>query len=174
MGKYGMSETDKVRDVLAKFCVGNGLDLGFGGSAILPTAITVDMIGGAYTNFNDDVQNLQGDARDLYWFQNNVLDYVYSSALLEDFPPEDTLWVMKEWLRVLKVGGNLVLYLPDEKAYQDWYEKAGEVANPGHQNHDLNLEWFKKHIVSKLNVEIIHENPLSGGYMFEIVLRRLA
>ena len=172
MGKYGLSETDKVRDVLSRFCKGDGLDLGFGGSAIMPTAITVDMEHGPYTNLNGDPQHLHGDARDLYWFQNDSLDYVYSSALLEDFEPHSMLSVLKEWLRVIRPGGNLILYLPDEQAYQNYCASIGEVSNPGHQNPDLNLEWFKENMVAHLDVEVIHQEKLSGEYMFEIVLRK--
>lgn len=171
MGKYGVSETDKVREKLKDYCKGDGLDLGYGGSAILPTAITVDMPQ-PYTNFNDDPQNLHGDARDLYWFRDDVLDYVYSSALLEDFPPHTMLDVTKEWLRVVKPCGNLVLYLPNEQVYRKFCLDRGAEPNPGHQNPDLSLEWFKKNIVEYLDVDVIHENPDSGEYMFEIVLRK--
>jgi predicted SAM-dependent methyltransferase len=173
MGKYGMSETDKVRGVLSRFCKGDGVDLGYGGSTIMPTAITVDMEHGPYTNLNDDPQHLHGDARDLYWFQNGVLDYVYSSALLEDFEPHTMLGVLKEWLRVLKVGGNLILYLPDEQVYREFCASIGEPSNPGHQNPDLCLSWFKDNMVHYLeDVEVIHEEERSGDYMFEIVLRK--
>ena len=39
-------------------------------------------------------------AKDLYWFRDGVLDYVYSSHLLEDYV--DTEAVLREWLRVLR------------------------------------------------------------------------
>jgi predicted SAM-dependent methyltransferase len=80
------------------------------------------------------------------------------------------LVVLKEWLRVIRPGGNLILYLPDEQAYQNYCTSIGELPNPGHQNPDLNLEWFKEHMVAYLDVEIIHQEKLSGEYMFEIVL----
>ena len=38
-----MSETSKCRDRLAKYCIGNGLDIGHGGDPINDTAITLDM-----------------------------------------------------------------------------------------------------------------------------------
>ena len=102
MGKYGMSETDKVRDRLKNYCIGDGLDLGYGGSSISPTAINMDMPSGPYAVFDDDPQHLHGDARNLHWFKDGVLDYVYSSALLEDFEPSSMLDIVKEWLRVIK------------------------------------------------------------------------
>ena len=35
-----MSETSAARPVLSQFCQGFGIDIGFGGSAIIPTALT--------------------------------------------------------------------------------------------------------------------------------------
>jgi len=56
-----------------------------------------------------------GKAESLYWFRDGVLDFVYSSHLLEDYP--DTEAVLREWLRVLKPLGNLIIFCPDEQVY---------------------------------------------------------
>ena len=71
-----------------------------------------------------------------------------------------------------KAGGNLILYLPNEKVYQKFCADRNAVANPGHQNPDLSLDWFKENIIARLDVDVIHENPMSGDYMFEIVMRK--
>jgi len=47
--------------------------------------------------------------------ETEVLDFVYSSHLLEDF--NDTEGVLREWLRVLKLGRSFGLVLPDEQVY---------------------------------------------------------
>ena len=174
MGKYGMSETDVVRDSLAPFCTGMGIDIGFGGSSITPNAINLDTPQ-PYVSYDDDPQHLSGDGRNLYWFRDEVLDYVYSSHLLEDFPPSETSGIVEEWLRVLRVGGHLVLCLPNEPRFREHCDRTGQPYNPAHTNHVLDLEWFTKNIVSRLDgVEIVHENPKSGAYSFEVVLRKVA
>ena len=37
------SETSKHRDKIAPFCTGYGLDIGFGGDPVVPTAIRLDL-----------------------------------------------------------------------------------------------------------------------------------
>ncbi len=78
------SETSKVRKNLVKFCIGNGLDIGYGGDPILPTSICLDLPD-SYAKYKDYPQHLHGDAKNLVWFRDNVLDYIYSSHVLEDF-----------------------------------------------------------------------------------------
>src|SRR5215475_12871263 len=106
MNPVSGSETSAAADILAPYCEGMGLDLGFGGLPIKDSAITVDLK--PPYDWLKSPQHLTGDARRLYWFQDGVLDYVYSSHLLEDFPPRDTLGIVREWLRVLKVEGRLI------------------------------------------------------------------
>src|SRR3972149_2826407 len=106
-----MSETFRCRERLKKFCTGYGLDIGYGGDPIVPSAITVDLPK-PYAKVGECPLNLGGDAGNLRWFRDTVLDYVYSSHLLEDFPAYKTEAVLREWMRVLKPRGNLILYLP--------------------------------------------------------------
>lgn len=167
-----MSETVAARHLLQRFCEGDGLDLGFGGSAINNTAICVDQIN-PYTRVGNDPKHLTGDARNLYWFKANVLSYVYSSHLLEDFPPNETLQVVNEWLRVVKQNGRLILLLPDEPVFRHHCQTTGQSYNMAHQNHELTLEWFKQNIVSQLNVEIEYEQDKINVYSFAIVMKKL-
>ena len=94
---WSISETSRSRTTLAPFCEGYGVDLGFGGDPIAPHAIRVDLPR-PYTAVGDLSVQLGGDATDLVWFRDGVLDFVYSSHLLEDF--DDTERVLREWLRV--------------------------------------------------------------------------
>lgn len=134
-------ETSKCRERLKHFCIGCGLDLGYGGDPILPTAITVDLPT-PYAQVGNSPLHLKGDARNLYWFRDNVLDYVYSSHLLEDF--ENTYDVLKEWLRVIKPGGYLILYCPDEPTYKEHCRKTGQSYNYSHKIKNFGLECCKK------------------------------
>lgn len=168
----GPSETRGSRRRLTKFCQGNGLDLGFGGDPITRSAITLDLKP-RHAWVGEAPQNIAGDATDLKWFRDSTLDFIYSSHLLEDFPPEDTVKILTEWLRVIKPGGNLVLLLPDEPKYHQRCIDENLPYNKGHKNHDLTLEWFKQNIVPKFpHVEVVFEYPESGAYSFEIVLKK--
>lgn len=128
-----MSETSHVVELLRPYiekCMA-GIDLGYGGHSIHPRAITLDLEDNMrYGKVGNDPQNLIGTADDLYWFHDNALDYVYSSHLLEDFT--DTVKVLKEWIRVLKIGGLLILLLPDEIVYRDYCKQYGTEPNQGH------------------------------------------
>jgi predicted SAM-dependent methyltransferase len=171
---YQGSETSKARPRLSKFCRGNGIDLGYGGDPIVPSAITMDLPS-PYTKVGAHAQNLAGDARDLYWLKDNVLDYVYSSHLLEDFSSKETAAVLREWLRVIKVGGVLVLYGPDQQAYLACCREKGNVPNPGHKVDDYGLRYIKE--ILELNFRgqytIVHEIGLVDNYSFDLVVRKL-
>ena len=99
-----------------KYCNGKGLDIGFGGDLILP-----DTQGWDFEH---------GDAQYLKGIQDESFDFVYSSHTLEHvFEVETTL---KNWYRVLKPNGYLILYVP----HRDLYEKKKELPsrfNPTHQ-----------------------------------------
>lgn len=163
-----MSETTLARPSMSRWCVGYGLDIGFGGDKILPGAIGVDMPK-PYTKVGQDPVQLGGDARDLRWFRDGVLDYVYSSHLLEDF--EDTRTVLREWARVLRPGGHLVLYLPYEKAYRAHCDHLGQQRNAWHKHPDFDAGHVKR-CAEGLGLTPVHESGLVGEYSFELVFRK--
>jgi ubiquinone/menaquinone biosynthesis C-methylase UbiE len=165
-----LSETPKCRERLTKYCLGYGVDIGYGGDTIVPSAISVDLPV-PYTHVGDHPLNLGGDAKFLYWFESNVLDYVFSSHLLEDF--EDTENVLKEWIRVIKPGGYLVIFCPDEQIYREHCRKTGQSYNNAHKIQNFSLSYVKSILINKIgNIDVIHENPLIDEYSFEIVIRK--
>jgi SAM-dependent methyltransferase len=163
------------RERLAKFCVGNGADLGFGGAPITPNAICIDRPEGhperAVVPPPVPPTHLVGDVRDLYWFKDGVLDFLFSSHCLEDF--ESTTEVLREWLRVIKPGGHLVLFLPDQQKYVEHCKANGEPANSAHKIPDFSLEYVKKHLPG--GCEVVHELfPVPGNaYSFDLVVKKL-
>ena len=163
------SETALCRRRLKRFCKGNGLDLGYGGDPIVPDAITVDLPT-PYRNAGNAPLNIRGDATNLFWFKNAVLDYVYSSHLLEDFM--DTKSILKEWLRVLKSGGYLILYCPDEKKYRKHCKKTGQTYNQNHKIDDFSLEYVLGVLKEIGDFEIVHSNSQCEVYSFELVVRK--
>lgn len=97
------------------YCRGYGLDIGFGGDPINDLTIRMDLPN-PYAYTGDLPVQLSGDCCDLRWFQACVLDFVYSSHVLEDFDEHETEPLLREWTRVLQVGGFLILLLPDSDA----------------------------------------------------------
>jgi len=163
------SETSRCRSNLAKYCMGDGLDLGYGGEAINETAICVDMPR-KYCNYLDQPQHLHGDARNLHWFKDDVFDYVYSSHLLEDF--DDTESVLKEWVRVVKPGGKIILFLPDEQTYRKHCEKTNQPPNCMHKHDDFSLEYMERIILKIGGLEIEYKKYPVAKYSFELVFRK--
>lgn len=128
-----MSETSRHRAQTAPYCSGSGLDIGSSGDPVVPTAISVELCDEAAeiygTTRQDAIIQLRGDGRDLVWFRDGVLDFVYSSHLLEDFAN----WrdVLREWMRVVKPGGHLVLLVPEVSRW-DAALRRGQPPNPNH------------------------------------------
>jgi ubiquinone/menaquinone biosynthesis C-methylase UbiE len=113
---------------------------------------------------------LTGRAEDLYWFRDGVLDFVYASHLLEDY--RDTASVLREWLRVLKSGGRLVLFCPDEQIYRKHCTATGQAYNQQHVHADFSLE-FVKRILDRIGMtEVVHEIPLVDIYSWDLVCRK--
>jgi predicted SAM-dependent methyltransferase len=175
------SGTSNCRERLAKFCVGCGVDIGAGGDPITPSAIRVDLPV-SYSNVGQAPVQLTGDARNLTWFADNALDYVYSSHVLEDFYPIDP--VLEEWLRILKCGGNLVLYCPDQIRYEKYCRSRGEQPNPYHKDPHFNIDTVKLALSKIGQTKIIYEaRPflsdcdhlhLVDNYSWELVASKIA
>ncbi len=163
------SETAKVRESLRRYCVGDGLDVGFGGDPILPTAITMDLPT-PYAKYQSAPQHLHGDARSLRWFADGSMDYLYSSHLLEDF--EDPKAVLFEWLRVIRPGGRLVLFCPDEQTYRDYCASQGKPPNKHHHHADFGIDYIKRAIAGREDIVVEHELFPSCIYSFELVLMK--
>jgi predicted SAM-dependent methyltransferase len=163
------SETSKCRRRLAQYCIGNGVDLGFGGDAITNTAIRVDLPT-PYSRTAGQTVQLGGDCTNLLWFRDESLDYVYSSHLLEDF--EATEAVLREWLRVLRTGGLLVIYCPDEQAYQKHCEITGQYYNINHKHSDFSLAKVKSILAKLGQTNILYECALIDTYSWDLVLKK--
>lgn len=167
-----VSETAKARPRLSEFCTGSGLDIGFGGDPIVPWAITMDMEK-PYTQVGSKPQQLYGDCRVLP-FLSGSLDFIYSSHLIEDFYWDEIRLILKEWIRVLKPSGRLVLYQPDQQVYLEHCRRTGQGINLAHKEQDFSLSAFKRRILSAIPHQILTEfnEPQEGtGYSFGLALQ---
>jgi predicted SAM-dependent methyltransferase len=113
-----VSETSKHRALVIGYCHGNGLDLGSAGDPIKPEAIQVERED-HYCPYFDQKHppQLMGDASNLVWFRDGVLDFVYSSHLIEDYSSDEQRTVIREWCRVIKKGGHLVILAPEKERW---------------------------------------------------------
>lgn len=125
------NESAKIKWEIVQYTKGLGIDLGCGIEKLYQHWIGID---------NKKDEGLFGipikcdiqveSAERLPFFANTSLDFVFSSHLLEHIEPERVTGALREWMRVIKLKGYLVLYLPDE----DEYPKVGEKgANPDHK-----------------------------------------
>ena len=85
------------------FFSGRGIDIGCDRDPITPDAITHDKIYGF-------------DASDLSRYPNECFDFVYSSHCLEHLV--DPTLAVKEWWRVVKKGGHLIIVVPHFALYE--------------------------------------------------------
>jgi len=160
-----MSEVDKIRSIVQPYLSGDGVDLGFGGNPVNTTAICVDLKE-PYSNYGAS-RHLTGDARSLYWFKDGVLDYVFSSHLLEDFP--NTKEILVEWLRVIKIGGTIALYLPDERKYSRVLKETGGRYNAHHQIGNMSLAYMRG-LFSELGIIAVYEYVEQGDQMYGFLI----
>lgn len=91
----------------------------------------------------NDTADRKIDAQDLSEFRDGSANAIYASNLLEHFGCEDSLKVLEEWKRVLRMGGYLIIGLPDmEKVIQviaQWLSTKLDVLPPQRQHYHYML-----------------------------------
>jgi SAM-dependent methyltransferase len=103
-----LTETSKAKSrrqregFFEKYCVGRGLDIGHGGDKVLPDA--------------EGWEINSGDARIMAGVPDGIFDFVYSSHCLEHLT--DPAEGIRNWWRILKPGGYLIVVVPDEDLYE--------------------------------------------------------
>lgn len=135
LAKAEANEAPKVRFDIIRYTVGKGLDIGCGMEKVFPHAIGVD------SNIDERLFNKRAvgadvvieDAVNMPIFGSAFFDWVFSSHLLEHI--EDHKKALKEWWRLVKPGGYLILYLP----HKDLYPNIGDPwGNPDHKHDFVN------------------------------------
>lgn len=167
------SETSKHRDKIIKYCTGDGCDIGFGGDPITDAAVRIDFAT-PYASTGKAPVQLGGDCRNLKWFRNDVLDYVYSSHVLEDFPEHETGLVIREWVRVLKNGGKLILLLPDQQRYLAHCRKENQPINPHHATDHFSAKYICGVVAKLPGLALVECNDDLGDYSFLVVFEKQA
>lgn len=167
------SESDTCREELMPYLSGIGMDVGFGGSAIVPHAITFDKPN-PYTSVGQDGQILRGDCVNLWMFCDNALFWIFSSHLIEDWTYPDQRKIINEWRRVLKPGGLLLTNAPDQSKFLAHCAKTGQPLNLAHKESTMGFETFKSEVLDQTGPwETVWEKPVHGAYSFLSVVRKV-
>lgn len=145
------AETPKYRHLVTKYLTGSGIDIGTGGYApVVPNAISVELPPDAFAKYTNGRTpghpiHLTTGALDLP-FKDSSLDYCFSSHLIEDF--FDWMPVVREWTRVIKIGGHFVLLYPDKTLWNEAIAR-GRPCNCEHRHESFvgemttyMAEWF--------------------------------
>ncbi len=145
-------ETDKAKgrrereNFFKLYCNGKGLDIGYGGNLLCDNCKGFDM---------ED-----GDAQFLKKVKDSSYDFVYSSHTLEHMNDEEI--AIKNWWRVLKPGGYLLLYLP----HRDLFEKKRYLPSRFSESHYRFFLPDEEELPDTVGVKQLIERTLTD---FEIV-----
>lgn len=96
---------------ITRYFVGDGIDIGAGGD---PVSNYREFFPGMKTVRDWDLPD--GDAQFMASVPNNSFDWVHSSHCLEHM--HDPMEALKNWSRILKPGGHMILLVPDEDLYE--------------------------------------------------------
>jgi SAM-dependent methyltransferase len=146
-----------------KYCHGKGIDIGCGTDPLLDTVDCWDLS----LNPNHDGQYMNGVPDGKY-------DFVYSSHCLEDL--KDPIEGIKNWWRILKRGGYLLLYLP----HRDLFEHRKVLPSMGNKNHHwyfvidkdeppVTLGLVPFIVYNLTDYDIVYVKKCDEGYNYKIV-----
>lgn len=160
------SESEKIRPLVKQYCGAITLDVGCGHDKIIPEAIGVDHREHEAVSFKifepSDAKYLTKFLPDLEGECDAVYSGHYLGFISEDFK------ALKEWTKFLKIGGYMILYLPD-------YEHFDIALSPGNINkytYKSFMPWFRSHVK---NMVVIHCGQDLGEdkYSFYVIARRV-
>ena len=126
------NEAGKILWELVPYTRGFGLDVGCGPCKAFPHFLGVDNLKDVTlfgTPMKPDV--VVEDACRMPQFADGACDFVFSSHLLEHIV--DYKAALKEWWRLVKVGGHFILYLP----HKDLYPNIGQDGANADHKHDF-------------------------------------
>jgi len=149
---------------------GSIVDLGAGGGADLAIAAEVCPSAKRYAveTYPPNVEKLKAMhevlalnlERDPLPFANESLDVVMSNQVLEHV--KEIFWILHEATRVLRVGGHMIVGVPNLASYHNRLLLALGKQPTVIQNHSAHVRGYTKHDVLRL-----FEMVFPGGYQLE-------
>ena len=171
------AETVKVRHLFIEYCQGFGCDVGFGGDKIKKTDCAGIDFARPYAYAGEDKVDIACDlSKESIPVADSSFDYVYSSHLIEDFA--DTNRILKDFIRIVKSGGNLVLVFPDQTAYEIECKRTGQPINIHHVHADMGFDFMMRRLtevaaITGTRYELLFKSDREIDYNVVIVLRIL-
>lgn len=168
-------------EVAKRWMQGKGVDVGCGTDRLSPDVLAVDQQPDqryAHADVVHDCNDLEASPVDWkdqhYDFADGEFDFIFSSHCLEDF--SDIPAVLAAWWKKLKVGGYMILLLPDMEGGR--YPKVGSGdGNPSHKT-DVGLVYIVRiaNQVLTNGFEIVQADtlPHDRTCSIDIVLRKVA
>jgi len=169
------SETSKVRELVLPYCNGFGCDVGFGGDKIKKENCLGIDFPKPYGYTGTEKVDIGCDlSKESIPVADNHFDYVYSSHLIEDF--EDTNRILKDFIRITKSGGNIILVFPDQVVYEKHCKETGQLVNVNHVHKTMGLEYMKNCLTTvqremNFTMEILFSVDCEIDYNVVIVVR---
>lgn len=108
-GGWDECQAAKIAPLVVPYLQGRTLDIGSGPGKVFPRCIGIDI---ADVN-GRPITDMRQDGLDLSMFADGSIDNVFSSFMLHQLERQQAIAALREWVRVLKVGGYLTLYLPN-------------------------------------------------------------
>lgn len=105
--------------------------------------------------------DIVGDVTDLSRFANEEFDFILASDILEHFPISRTVNILREWCRVLKIGGSIEFRVPNLSAICAHYNQHGDATHVswllyGGQDYPGNFHYvcFNKKMLTELCAQV--------------------
>lgn len=127
----------------SRYFVGDGVDIGGKPDPLMLYAELFCRMGSVKTWDWED-----GDAQFLASLSDDSLDFVHSSHCLEHL--QDPAEGLRNWLRVVRPGGHVIVTVPDE----DMYEQ-GIFPSTYNRDHKWTFTLFKQHSWSDRSVNVL-------------------
>lgn len=119
-------EAYKIAPLVVQYLQGRCIDVGSGPGKVWPQVIGIDL----GHDHGKPITDMMMDGTNLCTFADESVDGVFSSHFLNQIERTKVPDVLREWTRVLKTDGYLVLYLPNAETSP----KVGDDdAPPGHK-----------------------------------------
>jgi len=117
-------------------------------------------------NYEFDIEFILNQREDLQLLENRSFDFIYSNIVLQHLSNPIQIKYIKEFSRIIKIGGVLIMQIPSKRLYQNWGERVKDSVNKILPR-GLKIEILKK-IFNKKTEKFFEMNTLSEGKILRI------